>query len=49
MVVVVVARVIMAGVIARTRTISRCKLLGSTRLCLRIQIFDLCFTKDAKT
>jgi hypothetical protein len=46
-VIVVVTSMIMTGMVACIGALSSSKLLGSASLCLRVQIFDLGFTKDA--
>ena len=47
-VIVVVTSVIMTCMVARISALSSSKLLGCAGLCLRIQVFNLGFTKDAE-
>jgi hypothetical protein len=47
-VIVVVTSMIMTCMVARIGALSGSQLLGSVGLCLRVQVFDLGFTKDAE-
>jgi len=46
--IMVVACMVVTGMITRVGTLSSSKLLGGVGLCLRVQVLDLGFTKDAR-